>query len=89
MIQSDRNFTLSKIVEELNISIGSANNIVHEQLGYRKTCAPWVPIQLTDEHKATQMGLSLEHVMHCHRESVTFLRRIVTGDEINIPHPPS
>ena len=80
LIQSDRHITLTQIAEDLNISIVGAPNIVHDQLGYRKTCAHWVPRQPTDELKAKQKEFSLEHLMHYHRESVTFSHCIVTGN---------
>lgn len=86
LIQGDRCINLREIAQELNISFGSAQNIVHEQLGYRKTCARWVPRQLTDDQKATRMGLCLEHLMRFHREGMTFLHRIVTGDETWVHH---
>ena len=86
LIQRDRHITVSQFVEELNISIGSAYNIVHEPSGYRKTCTHWVPSQLTDECKATRIELSLKHLMRYHRESFTFLHYILIGDEAWVHH---
>lgn len=48
-------------------------------LGYRKRCSSWVPLHLTDEHKATRMGSSLDHLLRFQEEGVAFLHRIFTG----------
>lgn len=74
------------IAQELNISIGSAHNIIYELLGYRKTFSRSVPRHLTDENKAPRMGLSLQHLMRFQAEGVPFLHRIVTGDETWVHH---
>jgi hypothetical protein len=41
---------------KLDIRCGSAYSNNHEDLGYHKTCARWVPKQLTDEHRWTLCG---------------------------------
>jgi hypothetical protein len=81
LIQESRHIRLRDIADELNISISTVHNIVHEQLGYRKVCSCWVPKQLTDVHKSTRMGLSLVHLMWYHEEGVQFLQCTVTRDE--------
>jgi DNA-binding Lrp family transcriptional regulator len=86
LIQEDRRIRVSDIADELNISVGTVHNIVHEQLGYRKKCSRWVPRQLTEVHKATRMGLSLVHLTRYREEGVQFLQRIVTGDETWVHH---
>ena len=80
LIQSDQHIALTQIAKDLNILIVGAPNIVHEQLGYRKTCARWIPRQPTDGLKAEKKNLSLGHLMYYHLESVTFLHCIVTGN---------
>lgn len=52
LIQDDRRIHATSIVQELRISIGSADNIMHEQFGYRKTCSRWVLRYVTEKHKA-------------------------------------
>ena len=47
-----RQVTTDKIAVEFNMSNGSAYNIVHDDLGYRKVCSRWVQRQLSDDHKA-------------------------------------
>jgi hypothetical protein len=51
LVQEDRQITVTHTADELEISCGSAYSIVHEDLGYHKICASWVPKQLTDEQK--------------------------------------
>jgi len=43
--------TVINIADILDISCGSAYSIIHEDLGYHKICARWVPKKLSDEHK--------------------------------------
>lgn len=74
------------IAHELHISIGTARNIVYEQLSYRKRCSRWVPRDLREEHKATRMVFSLQNLMRFQAEGVPFLNRIVTGDETWVHH---
>jgi len=44
------------ISNELSLSIGSVETIIHEHLKFSKVSARWVPKQLTDEHKQQQTG---------------------------------
>ena len=83
-IQNDRRITMSLIAEELNISLGSTHNIVHEQLDYRKTCARWIPRQHTEELKSTRKSLSFQQLMGYHREGVKFVNRIVMGAVVTL-----
>ncbi|KAF8763292.1 hypothetical protein HNY73_021492 [Argiope bruennichi] len=63
-----------------DVSVGRVWTIVHDRLSYRKVCAQWVPKQLIDQLKELRMGLALEHLF-LHHQNLTFLERIVTGDE--------
>lgn len=40
--------TVELISEKVNASVGTVHNIIHNKLQYKKTCARWVPRQLTD-----------------------------------------
>jgi hypothetical protein len=50
LVQGDRQFNVTDIADELDISCGSAYSISHVDLGYHKICARCVPKQLMDEH---------------------------------------
>src|SRR5215470_4845567 len=41
LIQENRRIKLRDVVRMLDISIGTAHKIIHEDLGYRKVCARW------------------------------------------------
>jgi hypothetical protein len=43
--------TINEVGNHLQISHGSAYDIIHNRLGFCKVCARWVPKQLTEEHK--------------------------------------
>jgi histone-lysine N-methyltransferase SETMAR len=80
-VQADRRISISHLETRFELSRGTIWNIVHERLGFRKICSRWVPRQLTEEHKKTRMGLSLEHLQRYERYGDSFISRIVTGDE--------
>jgi len=68
------------------MSRGSAYNIVHNDLGYRKVCSRWVPWQLSDDHKRAWQTIRQEHLDRHACEGDAFLHRIVTGDESWVYH---
>ena len=55
MIRDNRQITVSEVAAHLDISCGSAYAILHDDLGYRKVCAQWVPKKLTVVHKRQRM----------------------------------
>jgi hypothetical protein len=50
LVQEDRQITVTDVADEVDISCGSAYSIIHEDTGYNKICARWLPNQLTEEH---------------------------------------
>ncbi|KAJ8962763.1 hypothetical protein NQ318_001162 [Aromia moschata] len=50
-MEGDRRITLTEIAEEVDISYGSAQQIMRVDLGFHKVSARWVPRLLSDEHK--------------------------------------
>jgi len=51
MVLLDRRLTIDEVANRLQISHGSAYEIIHKKLGYHKVCARWFPKQLTMLHK--------------------------------------
>jgi transposase len=51
LILQNRRVTVDEIAKQLNISIGSAYSVVHDNLQFHRVCARWVPKELEDEHK--------------------------------------
>ncbi|KAG8227149.1 hypothetical protein J437_LFUL001693 [Ladona fulva] len=81
IIRNDRRVTINDVARAVGCSHGTAYNIMHEQLKFRKICARWVPRQLSEEQKMNRMGLSLQHLNWYTEEGEDFMARIVTGDE--------
>jgi len=53
----DRCVTVREIANELSLSVGSVETIIHEHLKFSKVSARWVPKQLTNEHKQQPVSL--------------------------------
>ena len=70
-----------KTLRRSSTFFGSAFNIIHECLGYRKVPCRWVPKQLDDAMKGKRMVASLNHLQRYAEEGDNFLDRIVTDDE--------
>ena len=86
MVKTDRRVRIKNIAQELDISFGSAFNIIHECLGYRKVSCRWIPKQFDDVMKGKRMIASLNHLQRYAEESENFLDRIVTGEETWLLH---
>ncbi|PNF41869.1 hypothetical protein B7P43_G15792, partial [Cryptotermes secundus] len=78
LIQNDGRITQKRIANHIGISKERVGFII-EQLGYRKTCARWVPRRLTDENKQRRLECSEQLC------SATALRNLKFEP---IPHPP-
>ena len=86
MVKAERRVRIKDITQELDIFSGSALNIIHECLGYRKVSCRWVPKHLDDVMKVKRMIASLNHLQRYAEEGDNFLDRIVTGDETWVLH---
>ena len=86
MILANRRITIDEVAQSLQISFGSAQEIIHEILGYNKVSARWVPRQLTEEHKRRRMEICQTLLNRYNNEGEAFLSRIVTGDESWVHH---
>jgi len=69
------------VAHQLQISHGSAYEIVHDRLAFHKVCAQWVPEQLTEWPKEIRLDICKRLVDRCGAEGDHFLKRMVTGDE--------
>ena len=86
MIQANRRIKVREVSEMLGISVGSAQFVIHDVLGYRKLCARWVPHMLSPELKLNRSRVSEELLARYTDEGEAFIRRIVTGDETWVHH---
>lgn len=48
---------IKRISDIVNLSYGSPQNIIHENLGYWKMAVGWIPKMMTNEQKANQMTI--------------------------------
>ena len=62
MVLLYRRVTLGEVAHVLQISHGSANELMHNKLGFYKVCARWVPKQLIDVHKQTRVDICQKHL---------------------------
>jgi hypothetical protein len=86
MVLLDRQVTIDEVANRLQISHGSAYEIIHNRLGFHKVCARWVPKQLTVLHKQMRLDICQQHLDRYGNERDVFLDRIITGDETWIHH---
>jgi hypothetical protein len=64
VILQNRRVTINEIAKQLNISIGSAYSVVHDNLQFHKVCARWVPKELRDEHEHMRLDICSHHLVH-------------------------
>jgi hypothetical protein len=72
--------TVDKIGKQLNIGIGSAYSVVHDNLHFHKVCVSWLPKELMDEHKHMQLDIRSRCLAYYNEEGDSFLQWIYTGD---------
>jgi len=81
VIRKNWRVTVKEVASLLDISVGSAHHIIHDELKFRKVCARWVPKRLTPEMKERRVDACKELLRRYEAEGEAFLQRIVTGDE--------
>lgn len=86
IVLSDRRVTVRFIAEEVKISIGSVQNILHDHLGMKKVSARWVPRMLTDAQKQTRLRISRSSLEMLQQDPDRFLARFITMDETWLHH---
>ncbi len=67
-VEEDRRVTLRKLAEDLDISFGSAQRIVMEDLNMRRVSARWVPRLLKDHEMANRVTESKEFLRRWRRD---------------------
>ena len=85
-IELDRRVAIDEVAHVLQISCGSAYELMHNKLGFLKVCARWVPKQLTEMHKRTRLDTWQKHLDRYGNEWDIFLDRTIAGDEIRVHH---
>lgn len=77
LIHDDPHITIESIQQVVPISIGSIENILHNEIFVRKVCAKWVPHVLTDENKQKRVEISKQLLRYFDNG----FKNIITGDE--------
>jgi AraC-like DNA-binding protein len=80
VIRRNRRLTIREIADELNLSFGTCQAILTQDLGMRRVSAKLLPRLLTQdqtEHRATAYRELLQRA----ENDATFLPSIITGDE--------
>jgi histone-lysine N-methyltransferase SETMAR len=81
LVLADRRVTIESIVSDTDLSLGTVHTILHDDLGFRKVSARWVPRLLTDEHKQQHLEMARNFKRRHFTEGKRFLDSIVTEDE--------
>ena len=56
-ILENRRVTIDEVANHFEISHGSAYDIIHNRVGFRKVCARWIPKELTEEQKNNRVAI--------------------------------
>ena len=81
LIAKDRRLTVLQIAEAVDISYGSAQSILQNDLGLSKQSARWVPKMLQPHQKNIICELSTTILTKINFDEEIFWRQLVTGDE--------
>lgn len=81
LILDNRRITIREISEEVGISVGSVEDIVHKNLQFSKVSARWVPRILTTEQREKRVDVCQQLLQRYEEEGETFLESILTCDE--------
>jgi len=80
ILVNNHKLTIREIAEDLNIAYGSVQDILVNDLGFRRVAAKLVPKDLNFMQKRDRVDVAKD--MICEAEfDPTFIKRIITGDE--------
>ena len=80
-IDADPNTSIKEISSDLDVSFGTVQKILHEELFLRKIAARWVPHILTSDQKINRVKCARELLRLFEPNEPKRLTDIVTGDE--------
>lgn len=80
LVRSNRRLTIREMASTLNLSYGSVQTILTEDLKMARVSAKFVPKLLTDEQLQCRLSISRDLLETTESDS-TFLSKVVTGDE--------
>lgn len=80
LVRSDRRLTVREIAEECEISTGSCDEILREDLNMHRVSAKFVPRLLTEDQKDQRLAISSDLFDRATNDP-QFMRLVITGDE--------
>lgn len=80
MLVNNRKLTIREIAEDLNSAYGSVQDILVNDLGFRRVAARLVPKDLNFMQKRDRVDVAKEMICEA-KSDPTFIKRIITGDE--------
>ena len=86
LILEDRRISANAIAEQLGISRERVWSIIHEDLGFRKLSAKWVPKCPKADQKRQQCPSPEQRSEFFRRDPNDFLSRLLTKDETWLYH---
>jgi histone-lysine N-methyltransferase SETMAR len=86
IILANRRVIIEEIASQPSINQALAYSLVHDNLGFHKVSARWMPKHLTQEHKRNCLDICSCFLERHNREGDNFLNRIIAGDETWIHH---
>lgn len=85
-ILDDRRITVRQLAEDVKISVGSVEKIIHDHLYMRKLSARWIPRLLTPFQKQERVKCSQDLLAMCQENQEDFFDRLITQDETWVHH---
>jgi histone-lysine N-methyltransferase SETMAR len=82
IILANRRITVLELSQEVGISVGSVEEILHNELKVSKVSARWVPRLLSPEHRERRLVSVTQLLQRYERKGAEFWDSIVTCDEI-------
>ena len=86
IVRTNRRVIIDEVAYSLQISHGSAYQIIHDELGFHTVCARWVPKELTMEHKRKHLEVCQHLLDGYNNDGEEFLSRIISGNETWVYH---
>lgn len=80
IVRNNRRLTIREIAEDLDISVGSVQSIISDDLNMKRVSAKFVPKLLTPEQKHARVAAATD-LVECDRNDRNFIHSIITGDE--------
>ena len=80
-VNEDRHSTIRSMCEKLDLSYGTVQRILKNDLKMRRVSAKWVHHLLKDEEMAARVQESKRFLRRWRKEGDAFLQRIITADE--------